>query len=69
MKIVNFLKHQLITLILLVSRSQSGYSQTFEAKVDSCLNAKYELMSPGATFLTAMSGNVIYRKAFDQANL
>ena len=69
MKTVNFLKHQLITLILLVSLSQSNYSQTFESKVDGLLNEKYEKMAPGATFLIAKNGNVVYRKAFGKANL
>ncbi|WP_109301372.1 serine hydrolase [Aquimarina sp. AU474] len=69
MKVTSFLKHWLFTLILLVSLFQTTHAQKFEAKIDSLLNSKYESKVPGAVFLIAKNGNVIYKKAFGLANL
>ncbi|WP_347925697.1 serine hydrolase domain-containing protein [Pontimicrobium sp. SW4] len=69
MKITSFLKCPLVTLALLVLLSLPTNAQTLEAKIDSLLFAKYESIAPGAAFLIAKNGNVIYRKAFGQANL
>ncbi len=47
----------------------TGYSQTLESKIDNLLEENYEQDGPGAVALIAKDGNVIYRKAFGNANL
>ncbi|WP_299213957.1 serine hydrolase domain-containing protein [uncultured Aquimarina sp.] len=69
MKLTSFLNYLLITLIILASGHQSTNAQTLEAKIDSLLYTKYETMAPGAVFLVAKNGNIIYRKAFGKSNL
>ena len=69
MKIATFLKYQLIIFVILISLPQLSYGQMFEAKVDNLLHAKYKDNTPGIAFLISKNGNVIYRKAFGQANL
>ena len=44
-------------------------AQDFESKIDSVLHAKYPPNAPGATFLIAKKGQVVYKKAFGLANL
>ncbi len=49
--------------------STKVFSQKFEFKVDSLLTSKYQSDAPGATFLIAEKGNIIYQKAFGLSNL
>jgi len=46
-----------------------GYAQTLEENIDQLLEAKYKPNEPGATALISKNGEVIYRKAFGNANL
>jgi len=70
MKTTALLKHLLVAITILVSQSQSiTFAQTFELRVDSLLETKYQPAAPGAVFLIAQNGNIIYRKAFGLANL
>ena len=44
-------------------------SQSIEKETDSILCEKYPSDKPGAVFLVAKDGKVVYRKAFGKANL
>ena len=46
-----------------------GNSQTLEENIDHLLEVKYKPNEPGATVLIYKNGEVIYRKAFGNANL
>lgn len=46
-----------------------GYTQTLEDKIDQLLEVKYKSNEPGATALVSRNGEVIYRKAFGNADL
>ena len=59
----------ILTGIFLFLSSSISYSQNQKSKIDSLLNSKYLPNGPGAVFLVAKEGNVIYRKAFGEANL
>lgn len=64
------LKYLLLVITVLSLNSQSiSYSQNLESDIDSLLQEKYQDNAPGATFLIARGGNVIYSKAFGLANL
>lgn len=47
----------------------SSIAQTLEQKVDTYLKSRYPANAPGASFLIAKDGKVIYNKAFGMANL
>jgi len=47
----------------------TGIAQTLESKIDNLLEESYKQDGPGAVALVAKDGNVIYRKAFGNANL
>src|SRR5690554_1777347 len=49
--------------------SNKVFSQKFEFKIDSLLTSKYQSDAPGAAFLIAEKGNIIYQKAFGLSNL
>lgn len=55
--------------ILLLTISIGVYAQDSTLKIDSLLEAKYPENAPGANFLIAKKGKVMYKKAFGQANL
>tara|TARA_R110002167_G_scaffold128570_9_gene310926 strand:+ start:1517 stop:2596 length:1080 start_codon:yes stop_codon:yes gene_type:complete len=58
----------LITALSLSCHSKS-YGQSSTSQIDSMLQEKYLPNVPGATFLIAKNGNIIYEKAFGLANL
>ena len=65
-----YLKYVLTAITLFIFQSQSSIiGQTFESKIDSLLEAKYQSLDPGAVFLVAKNGNTVYKKAFGIANL
>jgi len=45
------------------------YAQSLESKIDNLIESKFKTENPGAVFLAAKDGKVIYRKAFGKANL
>jgi len=64
------LRHLLVIIITLTFNIKSElYAQNLQSTVDSLLQAKFPKDGPGATFLIAKKGNVIYKKAFGLANL
>lgn len=66
----NHLKSLIIKIFLLVFLIPSlSYAQNLETKIDSLLKTKYPKDAPGACFLVAKDGQVIYKKAFGMANL
>jgi CubicO group peptidase (beta-lactamase class C family) len=70
MKKAIYLKSLLIVITVLSLNSQSLiYSQNFESKIDSLLQEKHPPNVPGATFLIAKKGKIIYKKAFGLSNL
>ncbi|SFT52063.1 CubicO group peptidase, beta-lactamase class C family [Algoriphagus locisalis] len=48
---------------------QQVYPQSLESRIDSLLQATFTPKGPGAVFLVAKDGKVIYQKAFGMANL
>lgn len=56
-------------LIIALLVSHHVFSQNLEAKIDSLIPAKFKSENPGAVFLAAKNGKVIYRKAFGMADL
>ncbi|KRD59792.1 serine hydrolase [Flavobacterium sp. Root935] len=56
-------------LALFLVFSSSVFSQKLEAKIDSIITAKFKPEIPGAVFLAAKNGKVVYRKAFGMADL
>jgi len=70
MKKAIYLKYLLTIITLLSLHSNSiSYAQNLESKIDSLLQEKYPANAPGATFLIAKRGNIIYKKAFGLSNL
>lgn len=70
MKKTLYLKPLLAVIVLLILSSHAvSYAQNLEANIDSLLRAKYPSNAPGAVFLIAKNGHVIYKKAFGLANL
>lgn len=70
MRRVIYLKYLLVVITVLSLNLQSrSYAQNLESTIDSLLQEKYQDNAPGATFLVARNGNVIYNKAFGLANL
>lgn len=57
------------TFCLFSQTTQTVYSQTLEAKIDSLLETTFSTEGPGAVFLAAKAGKPIYRKALGQSNL
>jgi CubicO group peptidase (beta-lactamase class C family) len=47
----------------------AAFSQNLESKIDKLVNEKFKPDGPGAVFLVAKKGKVVYRKAFGMANL
>ena len=65
-----YLKYLLALItVLSLTISFSGYAQDAELKIDSLLLEKYTPDAPGADFLIAINGEIIYKKAFGLANL
>lgn len=65
-----YLKYLFVVLTLLFLNSTSkSYAQNLESNIDSLLEAKYPSYAPGADFLIAQNGKIIYKKAFGLANL
>ena len=62
---------QLLTLFFIVFLfiNPAVYSQNLETKIDSLLLEKFPSNEPGASFLIAKNGKVIYEKAFGLSNL
>ncbi|WP_208111670.1 serine hydrolase domain-containing protein [Sunxiuqinia elliptica] len=60
---------RIIVLGLLCLVAHEAYSQTFEAKVDSILQDKFQAYATGAVFLVAQDGSPAYRKALGKANI
>ena len=56
-------------LIIALLIFQNAFSQNLEAKIDSLIPPKFKSENPGAVFLAAKNGKVIYRKAFGMADL
>lgn len=57
----------LLSFCLLISFSNQA--QNLESQIDDILKATYKINEPGATALVYKNGEVIYRKAFGNANL
>ncbi|VAV85767.1 Beta-lactamase class C-like and penicillin binding proteins (PBPs) superfamily, partial [hydrothermal vent metagenome] len=68
MKTLHQFKTQSLFIICLLFIA-IGYTQTLEENIDQLLEAKYKPNEPGATALISKNGEVIYRKAFGNANL
>jgi CubicO group peptidase (beta-lactamase class C family) len=65
-----FLKYLFTLLtVLFLSSTSVNYAQNLESKIDSLLLAKYMADAPGADFLIARHGEIIYKKAFGLANV
>jgi CubicO group peptidase (beta-lactamase class C family) len=63
-------KYLLVLFTLLIFSAQSiSYGQHLQSKIESILQEKYPPKAPGATFLIAKEGNIIYKKAFGLSNL
>jgi CubicO group peptidase (beta-lactamase class C family) len=58
-----------VITVLSLTISFSSYAQDAESKIDSLLLEKYAPDAPGADFLIARNGEIIYKKAFGLANL
>ncbi len=70
MKKPHYLKPLFIGLTILFLHATSGaYAQNLTSNIDSMLQAKYPSYAPGANFLIAKKGEIIYKKAFGLANL
>ncbi len=70
MNIIPCKKLLLITIAFVLFQSQTvSYAQTFEHTIDSLLQQKYQPTAPGAVFLIAQKGKVLYKKSFGLANL
>ena len=59
----------ILTIVFLLQLNTTINSQSFTAIIDSLLAEKYQHDSPGAVFLVSKKGEVIYRRAFGQANI
>jgi len=68
MKTLRQLKNQSLFILCLLFVT-IGYTQTLEENIDQLLEAKYKPNEPGAVTLIYKNGEVIYRKAFGNANL
>jgi CubicO group peptidase (beta-lactamase class C family) len=65
-----FLKYLFTLLtVLFLSSTSINYAQNLESKIDSLLLVKYSVNAPGADFLIARHGEIIYKKAFGLANV
>jgi len=69
MKSMFFPKSFVLLIVSLLLASAHVYSQTFETKVDSILQNKFQPDAPGGVFLVAKDGQPVYRKAFGKANV
>ncbi|MBK8608511.1 MAG: beta-lactamase family protein [Chitinophagaceae bacterium] len=70
MKIIPGKKIFLVILAFVIFQFQTvSYAQSFDQKIDSLLQVKYQPASPGAVFLIAQKGKMLYKKAFGLANL
>lgn len=64
------MKKLLATLLLLITAFAPANAQDFERKIDSLiLNVFTDKAGPGAVFLVAKEGQIVYQKAFGKANL
>jgi CubicO group peptidase (beta-lactamase class C family) len=68
MKTLRQFKNQSLFILCLLFVT-IGYTQTLEENIDQLLEAKYKPNEPGAVTLIYKNGEVIYRKAFGNANL
>jgi len=68
---MKFITQKIIFLFLIgflfISTSQA--QQQLETKIDSILGSKYKPNEPGAVAIISKNGNIIYKKAFGNANL
>ena len=65
-----YLKYLFVVITVLSLNAQfTSHAQNLESKIDSLLLAKYAPDAPGADFLIARNGKIIYKKAFGLANL
>lgn len=70
MKKGHYSRYLLLVLTLLTLNLPSiCYAQNIESRIDSLLQVKYPPNAPGATFLISKNGNIIFKKAYGQANL
>ncbi|QGY45705.1 serine hydrolase [Maribellus comscasis] len=64
---------RIFTIVLFLSPSLLASlninAQTFEKRVDSLLQNKFQPDEPGAVFIVAKDGKSVYRKAFGKANI
>ena len=66
---LSFISSILYLFVLTLLAPQEAYSQSFEMKVDSLLQNKFQSDEPGAVFMVAKAGKPVYRKAFGKANI
>jgi CubicO group peptidase (beta-lactamase class C family) len=58
-----------ILLYFFLQLNSVSYAQSLEHKIDSLIETKFKSTGPGATFLVSKNGELLYRKAFGEANL
>lgn len=58
-----------VVTILALMAPVIGFTQNLERNIDSLLQEKYPPNEPGASFLIAKGGNIVYKKAFGLSNL
>lgn len=56
-------------MIVFLLIQSNFYAQSIESKIDNLITSKFKSDNPGAVFLVAKEGKVMYRKAFGKANL
>lgn len=65
----NFNYSILLILILLLFQPKIAAQQDINSKIDSILATQYKPNGPGAVFLAAKNGEILYKKAFGLANI
>ncbi len=68
-KLITFSRDVVLFGILLISFNIKSYAQKTVSRIDSLLNSKYKKDAPGAVFLAAQNGEIIYEKSFGLSNL
>lgn len=58
-----------VCIVFFLIFNPAAFSQNIESKIDNLVNEKFKPNGPGAVFLVAKKGKVIYKKAFGMANL
>ncbi|TRZ43986.1 serine hydrolase domain-containing protein [Robertkochia solimangrovi] len=69
MKITSSLPLLLLFTLLILNPPTTIHAQGLASRVDSILLQKYHPEEPGASFLIAKDGNILYKKAFGLSNL